>query len=145
MISALETWVGNGWLRRHEASPEEVANLNAIVARELKDSAIQGLSFDARMGMLYNAALKLADIALRVRGYRASGERHHYRVITSLAHTLGSQWSEAMRFLETIQKLRHRADYESVGLATQSGIKELRSTVAELQEAVAELVDDWGQ
>ena len=57
----LHDWEHNGWLKRHEASPGEIKNLLGIVERELRDAAVQGISLDARLGMLYNAALKLAD------------------------------------------------------------------------------------
>ena len=73
-------------------------------------------------------------------GYRAGHERQHYRVITSLPFTLGNDWKETTRFLERIQKLRHRADYETVGLATRTQVDELGKVVEKLQTAVRNLV-----
>ncbi len=55
-------------------------------------------------------------------------------VITSLPR------KETTRFVERIQKLRHRADYESVGLATRTQVDELGKVVEKLQTAVMELV-----
>ena len=136
----LDSWVRNGWLRAHTPSDQEMRNLFAIVDRERGDAAITSISLDAQLGMLYNAALRLADIALRHCGYRAGHERQHYRVITSLPLTLGNEWKETTRFLERIQKLRHRADYESVGLATKTQVDELGEVVEKLQTAVRELV-----
>ncbi len=136
----LDDWVRNGWLRAHTPSEQEMRNLFAIVDRERTDAATTSISLDARLGMLYNAALRLADIALRHRGYRAGHERQHYRVITSLPFTLGNDWKETTRFLERIQKLRHRADYETVGLATRTQVDELGKVVEKLQTAVRNLV-----
>ncbi len=136
----LDDWLRNGWLRAHTPSEQEMRNLFAIVDRERADAATKSISLDARLGMLYNAALRLADIALRHCGYRADHERQHYRVITSLPLTLGSDWKETTRFLERIQKLRHRADYESVGLATKTQVDELGKVVEKLQTAVMDLV-----
>ena len=138
-ITALDDWVSNGWLKRHTPSDAELTDLRAIVARELNDSALVGLSLDAQLGMLYNAALKLADVALRAAGYRAGGDRHHYRVITSLRYTLGDDWSDTALYLEEIQKLRHRANYESVGLATESYVTELREVVSLLRRTIEAL------
>lgn len=87
--------------------------------------------------MLYNAALKLADIALRRTGYRAAtGGRQHYYIIASLPFTLGESWHRVTRLLDEVRKLRHRADYESVGFASESLIAELRDVVDRLSRAV---------
>ena len=74
-MTSLARWQENRWIVAHAVSQRELADLRAIVDRELRDSAIEGLSLDAQLGMLYNAALKLADIALRQTGYRAARER----------------------------------------------------------------------
>lgn len=132
----LRDWEHNGWLKRHEASTDEIKNLFGIVERELRDAAAQGISLDAKLGMLYNAALKLADVALRRAGYRATGSRHHYYVTNSIPLTMGDEWTRETRFLVQIQKLRHRADCESVGVATEIQVTELRKIVEQLQQAI---------
>jgi hypothetical protein len=136
----LDDWVRNGWLHAHTPAEQEMRNLFAVVDRERADAATTSISLDARLGMLYNAALRLADIALRHRGYRAGRERRHYRVITSLPLTLGDDWKDVARFLERIQQLRHRADYETVGLATETEVDELGKVVEKLHTAVVDLV-----
>jgi len=87
--------------------------------------------------MLYNAALRLADIALRAAGYRAArGGSQHHRIIMSLPLTLGVEWTAAADALDATRVLRNRADYESVGFATQQQLEELRNIVLRLREAV---------
>jgi len=96
------------------------------------------ISNDARLGMLYNAGLKLAGIALRSAGYRvAPGGMHHYRTIMSLPLTMGSGFENSADYLDTTRQLRNRADYESVGFATDEHLVELRDVVKELRAAVA--------
>lgn len=84
---SLSNWAQNGWLKSHTSSPQEVANLLRIVDREIGDAAVHGISLDAQLGMQYNAALKLADIALRSSGYRAAtgGSQHRPRTSGSSA------------------------------------------------------------
>lgn len=54
------------------------------------------ISEDARLAMLYNAALKLADVALRKAVYRAaSGGRQHYYIIASLPQAVSSPKGQA--------------------------------------------------
>jgi len=135
---SLADWADVGWLRPHQTSRQEIANLLTIVERELADSAVTQISLDARLGMLYNAALKLADIALRTAGYRPGrGQSQHYRTIMSLPLTLGSQWTDAAEFLDGIRVLRNKAEYESVGFATERQFTELHGFVERLRKAVA--------
>jgi hypothetical protein len=76
---SLPDWLANRWLVQHESSREEVEDLLAVVDRDLTDAAIEGLSPDWRLGIVYNAALQLATLALAVEGYRPGRERAHER------------------------------------------------------------------
>lgn len=49
---------------------------------------------------------------------------------------MGDEWTRETRFLVEIQKLRHRADYESVGVATEIQVTELREIVERLHQAI---------
>ncbi|MFL6255013.1 MAG: hypothetical protein ACJ74T_08310 [Pyrinomonadaceae bacterium] len=49
---SLEGWANNGWLRRHETSRQEIADLLAIVDRDLTD-AEGNISSDWRFGIAY--------------------------------------------------------------------------------------------
>ena len=134
---SLASWAENGWLQPHRTSQQEITNLLAIVERELADAAVTEISLDARLGMLYNAAVRLADVALRTAGYRPGrGESHHYRIVMSLPLTLGKQWIDAADFPDMMRILRNKADYESVGFATQRQLAELQELVVRLQQAV---------
>ena len=67
---SLEQWAKNGWLRPHKASAREIADLLAIVDRDLKDAGAGDISTDWKFGIAYNAALKLCTILLHASGYR---------------------------------------------------------------------------
>ncbi len=54
----LKQWADNGWLRAHQTSPQEIADLLAVVERDLAD-AEGNISPDWQFGIAYNAALKL--------------------------------------------------------------------------------------
>lgn len=55
----LQEWADNGWLRAHQTSSQEMANLLDIVDRDLVD-ACAGISADWRFGIAYNAAQRSA-------------------------------------------------------------------------------------
>ena len=63
----LQQWADNGWLRPHKTSSKEVENLINIVEGDLTD-AEEGISYDWRFGIAYNAALKLCTILFHVSG-----------------------------------------------------------------------------
>ncbi len=87
---SLADWLKNGWLVEHRPSAREIADLRAVVERDLADSAADQLSADWRMNIAYNAALQAANAALAAAGYRASRDQHYYRIIQSLRETVGT-------------------------------------------------------
>lgn len=58
---SLEDLANNGWLQRHESSRQEIADLLAIVDRDLADAG-GNISPDWHFGIAYNGALKLCTI-----------------------------------------------------------------------------------
>ncbi len=76
----LETWLDHGWLKRHDTSPQEIADLLAVV----------GLTSDARIGLAYPAALAVGAVALAASGARVpptrdSGHRRHRAAVERAA------------------------------------------------------------
>ena len=67
-----------------------MADLLAIADRDFDACCTPGLHNDWRFNIAYNAALQVASAALAISGYQAERANHHYRVIDSLAHTLGT-------------------------------------------------------
>ena len=135
-MAALTDWAAAGWLTAHHPSEQELRGLLAIVARDRKDAVVDELSDDARLGLLYNAGLKLADAALRLAGYRAARDGHHYRAIAALPLTLGVGFTEDAEVLERVRVLRNKADYESVGFATAADIREMTAVVERLVRVI---------
>jgi hypothetical protein len=134
---SLETWCSNNWLTEHQTSREEVADLLAVVNRDLDDAAIERLSPDWRLGIAYNAALQLATLALAAAGYRPDRQRAHERAILSLQYTIGLD-AETIATLDGVRRMRNRSNYERAGTASPSQAREVYSIAAELRERVVE-------
>lgn len=126
----------NKWLVAHQTSKEEIANLLAVGDRNLKDSAVQGLSADARLGLAYGAALEYAKAALSAAGYRpARGTDHHVRVIESLAFTLG--WdAKRIRHLDAFRKTRNVSTYDRAGHVSDAQASEAGVLAGQLKDEV---------
>lgn len=146
---SLADWQKYGWLTAHETSPEEIADLLAVVARDLDDSATEQLSADWRLNIAYNAALQAATDALAASGYRASRDQHHYRIIQSLRETIGAE-KQTVRTLDVFRKKRNLGGYERVGTASDADAAEMRrlavkvrdDVVAWLEKTRPELLDE---
>jgi N-acyl-D-aspartate/D-glutamate deacylase len=61
------TWtklLANKEAQRHKTSKRELDNMRALIARDLTDAGIAGLSADRRFATAYNAALQAANMAI---------------------------------------------------------------------------------
>jgi hypothetical protein len=132
---SLKQWADNGWLRPHLTSQQEIADLFAIVSRDLGD-AERNISADWRFGIAYNAALKLCTILLYASGYRPEKALQHYRTIAALPEILGARWRDEADYLDACRRKRNIAEYDRAGTVVEHDASELVSFVAELQEEV---------
>jgi hypothetical protein len=55
-------------LERHRTSADEIAGLRRLIARDLNDAAVPGLSPDRAFATAYNAVLQLSKLALACAG-----------------------------------------------------------------------------
>lgn len=132
---SLETWLANGWLTPHRASPAEIRDILAAAAADLAD-ARKDISPGWRFAIAYNAALRLAGAALEVSGYRATRDQKHYRTIAALPLVLGPELQELADFLDRCRTRRHDVTYESLSAVTDEEAEELIEAVGELDGLV---------
>lgn len=132
---SLKDWLKNGWLVEHVASPEETRAHLDVIARDLKDCALSGMSPDRKLAIAYAAALQAATAALAAEGFRASRDAHHYRVVESLTHTLGLPAGQ-VRQLDTFRKKRNLCDYEVAGSVSDQEAEEALAFATELKGRV---------
>jgi hypothetical protein len=133
----LSEWARNGWVVEHQSSRQEIADLFAVADRDLRDCAVKGLSEDWQLAIAYNAALQCATAALAVCGYRASREAHHYRVIHSIALTIGADAGLVAQF-DGFRKKRNVGDYERAGLVSKTEAREMLALARSLRREVEE-------
>ncbi len=132
---SLKNWARNGWLTEHKTSPQEITDLLRVADRDLADCQTKGLSPDWHLNIAYNAALQLATAALAASGYRASREAHHYRVVQSLAFTIGAE-EELIQQLDQFRKKRNLSDYERAGLVSEQEAEEMEALARDLRKKV---------
>jgi len=133
---SLEIWFKNGWLRAHRTTPAQVAELFAIVDRDLEDARTERLSTDWQFGIAYNATLKLCTILLYAAGYRPEKNLAHYRTLQALPLILGADRQDDADYLDTCRGKRNTAEYDSAGQISPEEARELVAFSVELREAV---------
>jgi len=131
----LSDWLEKGWLVKHRPNRREIKELLGIADRDTADAQAEGISTDTRLSIAYNAALQLAVAALAAAGYRAGREAHHYRVIQSLAFTIGAN-TELIDQLDSFRKKRNISDYERAGAVSDQEAKEMLTLAKTLREMV---------
>ena len=137
----LREWQESGWLVAHESSPQEIADLLAVVDRDLTDATTAGLSADWRLNIAYNAALQAATAALAAAGYRTSREAHHYRVIQSLRFTIEPEPSLIAQFNQ-FRKKRNIGGYERAGVVSDQEAEALLELACRLKENVSRWIHE---
>lgn len=137
---SLSDWLANRWLAEHRVSREEIADLLAVVDRDLEDAAIDRLSADWRLGISYNAALQLAILALAAEGYRTDRQRAHERAIQSLRFTVELE-QDHIAVLDGVRRKRNVANYERAGTASAREAEEIFQLAHDLRTRVLEWLE----
>jgi len=132
---SLEAWSKNGWLRPYSTAPAQIAELFAIVDRDLEDARTERLSTDWQFGIAYNAALKLCTILLYAEGYRPEKNLAHYRTLQALPLILGAGHREDADYLDACRSKRNTAEYDSAGHISPEEARELVQFSTQLRAA----------
>jgi hypothetical protein len=132
---SLQDWANNGWLRPHQSSAQEIADLLAIVERDLAD-AEGNISADWRFGIAYNGALKLCTILVQASGYRPEKTLQHYRTLAAMPLILGTHRQADADYLDLCRRKRNITEYDRTGAATEADAVELIEFTKELRVEV---------
>ena len=138
---SLRQWQTNGWLKVEPTSRDEIANMLAMVDRDLKDAA-GSISPDWRFGIAYNAALKLCTVLVRAEGYRPSHGLQHYRAIMAMPLVLGQKKKNDANYLDSCRTKRNTIEYDYIGGASDADADELIEFATELKAEVMKWLKD---
>jgi len=126
--------------QKHKTSKKELDNMRALIARDLADAHLPGLSADRSFATAYNAALQAANMAIACAGYRIVSKVGHHRVsFESVKLVLGKPADKYADYFETCRRKRNTIDYTFSNVATETEAKEL---LAQAFQFCGE-VEDW--
>jgi SAV_6107-like HEPN len=111
--------------------------MRALVARDLADSKVSGLSADRRFATAYNAALQAANMAIACAGYRVTAKTGHHRVaLDSVKLAIGGTVDKYADYFERCRRKRNVIDYTRSQVATDSEASEIVQEASEFYEFV---------
>lgn len=127
-------------VQKHRTSKNELDNMRALIARDLADAAVDGLSADRSFATAYNAALQAAHMAIACAGYRVTGKTGHHKIsFESIRLALGRGADKYADYFETCRRKRNTIDYTHSHVATETEAKEILAKATEFYE----LVETW--
>ena len=126
-------------MQRHTPSRHELDGLRAIVARDLSDAQVPGLSTDRQFATAYNAVLQLAKMAIACAGYRVVGQGHHVTAFEAVELAMGHRVAPLANYFEICRRKRNMLDYDMANVATETEVREL----LEQAQAFRQLVEQW--
>ena len=112
--------------QKHKTSKKELDNMRALIARDLADASLTGLSADRRFATAYNAALQAANMAIACAGYRIVSKVGHHRVsLETIPLVLGKTARNYSDYFETCRRKRNTIDYTFSNVATETEAQEI--------------------
>lgn len=129
-------------VQRHRTSKKELDDLRALVARDLTDATVAGLSVDRRFATAYNAALLAANMAIACAGYRVTAKTGHHKIsFDSIKLALGAGADKYADYFETCRRKRNVIDYTRSHVATETEAGEIVETTTRFYEFVEAWID----
>jgi hypothetical protein len=136
------TWtqlLANNEVQQHRTSNNELDKLRAVIARDLGDASLDGISADRRFATAYNAALQAAKMAIACAGYRVVGAGHHRMSFEVLRLVLGKPVGHFSDYFDRCRRKRNVIDYDDAFVASETEAAEI---VTKAKELVL-LVENW--
>jgi len=119
------------------ASRRELDELRHAVARDLRDARLTGLSAESAFGHAYDAARRIAVVAVRASGYRLmSGPGAHFWTFRAMEVAIGREVAELAAYFNRCRELRNDVMYGPVIAVSRADAEELLQRVLQLRRVV---------
>jgi hypothetical protein len=112
-------------VKSHTTSLAEIESLRAVVARDLADASIDGLSADRRFATAYNAVLQVAKIVIACAGYRVAGLGHRHTTFEAIELAMGASIAGLAAYFDTCRMKRNIVDYDMANVISDTEAEEL--------------------
>ncbi len=132
--------LANHQVQPHTTSRQELEGLRTIVARDMQDARLPGLSTDRQFATAYNAVLQLAKMAVACTGYRVVGVGHHRTMFAAVELAMGPSIVPLATYFDTCRRKRNILDYDAANVVTDTEAAELLRQAAAFREQVEQWI-----
>lgn len=122
-------------------SRQEIENLLGIVERDCSQACLDGMHSDIRFELLYNAALQLATVVLRLHGLRVGRSGHHRETFREVLELVPEELRPTIRLFDQARRKRNALVYDQAGGATEADLEGLRTSVHSFEQWVRALAE----
>ena len=145
-----EQFLAKGEVKTHNSSRQELDNIRSLIARDLADAALPGLSADRKFATAYNAALQTGKMAIACSGYRVTARAGHHAITFGAARlALGPEAAMLTDYFDACRLKRNVIDYNNSSVATETEAEELLRIAHQfyslLENWIAESHPSWGR
>ena len=123
------------------SSRQEVENLLGIVKRDRSQADLEGLHPDIRFELLYNAALQLATIVLRLSNLRVAQAGHHRETFRAVKDLVPASLQATISHFDQARRKRNSLVYDQAGTVTETEVGGLKTSVDAFEMWVRDIVD----
>lgn len=102
-----------------------------MVERDLEQAEVPGLYSDGRYAFIYNAALQLATIVLRLKGVRVVAPGHHRETFHVVEPLVPEAMQSIVAEFEHARRKRNTVMYDQAGTISEHEVNDLREAVKE--------------
>jgi hypothetical protein len=115
--------------------------LRRLIARDMADAGVPGLSADRTFATAYNAVLQTSKMVLACVGYRISTtlRGQHQTTFEAAGLVLGAPAKPLTDYFETCRRKRNVIDYDCADVTTEREASELLEKAKQYQT----LVESW--
>ena len=97
--------------KKQPTSPNEIRALIGLVERDQEQARIPGLHLDGRFGFLYNVALQLATIVLRLNDLRVGQTAHHKETFRAVCTWVPEDLKSVILHFDRARRKRNTLTY----------------------------------
>ena len=115
--------------RRQPTSADEIQRLLGLVDRDREQAELPGLHLDGRFSFLYNVALQLTTIALRLKGRRVGQLAHHKETFRAAANLVPDAFASTIVAFDRARRKRNALMYDQAGVITQADVTGLEESI----------------
>lgn len=123
---SLEDLANQGKIKPIKSSKHEIKEILSLADRDLRMAEfVINQDMDWAFSISYNAALQASRAYMYSKGYRASGSEAHKNTFEFMKIVIGKEYEELIGFFDRMRPKRNMAIYDTVGLITETEVREL--------------------